>query len=314
MGISMYSVTMATWHVNVCRVSDHFKISSTTRDPASLTSISCHPNLAGWTACEKSYFIEFVGPIFVSASETKKKMTAVSWLLFGNWERIDLFSEHLRPEIWNHSMVLSSLTIALWSGGLITGWWLSRFLRGHGSDSNRLPLPPGPKGYPIIDNLLDVPTDKSWQTFDQWSKIYGMSCIDQNPTYSLRATHRRYGIFQDTWPAISCPRERGKDLWSIRETLIQLLWSSTFAHVQWIVRRLFYIYVWTRSLESRMDFMWNMGFHRYGLQWKSHRRAFHNYFHQNIVHRYHSTQINTTRAFLRRLLNSPDDFMLHIRQ
>ena len=78
-------------------------------------------------------------------------------------------------------MVLSSITIALWSSGLITGWWLSRFLRGRASDSNRLPLPPGPKGYPIIDNLLDMPTDKSWQTFDKWSKIYGMSCTDQNP-------------------------------------------------------------------------------------------------------------------------------------
>ena len=211
-------------------------------------------------------------------------------------------------------MVLSSLTIALWSGGLITGWWLSRFLRGRGSDSNRLPLPPGPKGYPIIDNLLDMPTDKSWQTFDKWSKTYGMSCTDQNPIYSLRPTHRRYGIFQDTWPTISCPRERRKDLWSIWETLIQLLWPSTFPHVQWNVRRLFSIYVGTRSLESRMDFTWNMAFRQYGSQWRNHRRAFHDYFHPNIVHKYHSAQITTIRTFLRCLLKSPDDFMHHIRQ
>ena len=211
-------------------------------------------------------------------------------------------------------MVLFSLTIVLWSGGLITGWWLSRLLRERRNNPNRLPLPPGPKGYPIIDNLLDMPTDKSWQVFDKWSKTYGTFSIDHKPIYSLCPTHRRYGIFQDTWSTIYCPRECREDLWSIRETLVQLLWPPPFADVQWIVRRIFSVYVGLRLLGGRMDFTWNMAFHRYGSQWRNHRRAFHDYFHPNVIHKYHSTQIVTTRAFLRRLLKSPDDFMLHIRQ
>ena len=109
-------------------------------------------------------------------------------------------------------MVLSSLTIALWSGGLIAGWWLSHLLQERRSNQNRLPLPPGPRGYPIIDNLLDMPTDKSWQVFDEWSKIYGTFCNDQKSTYSLCGIHRRYGVFQNTRAAISCSRERTRDL------------------------------------------------------------------------------------------------------
>ena len=68
------------------------------------------------------------------------------------------------------------------------------------------------------------------------------------------------------------------------------------------------------SLEGRMDYTWNMAQRRYGPQWRSHRRTFHDYFHPNVVHKYHSTQITTIRAFLRRLLESPDNFVHHIQQ
>jgi hypothetical protein len=40
---------------------------------------------------------------------------------------------------------------------------------------NGLPLPPGPKGYPLIGNVFDImmPTDKPWVVFDEWRKTYG---------------------------------------------------------------------------------------------------------------------------------------------
>ena len=46
-------------------------------------------------------------------------------------------------------------------------------LRGSRRNSKRLPYPPGPKGYPVIGNLLDAPTDKPWLTYDEWGKTYG---------------------------------------------------------------------------------------------------------------------------------------------
>lgn len=40
-----------------------------------------------------------------------------------------------------------------------------------------LPFPPGPKQYPIIGSLLDMPTKKEYVTFSQWKGVYGSSFI-----------------------------------------------------------------------------------------------------------------------------------------
>ncbi|KAG6877771.1 hypothetical protein C0993_004146 [Termitomyces sp. T159_Od127] len=38
------------------------------------------------------------------------------------------------------------------------------------------PLPPGPKWYPFIGNLLDVPSEREWVTFGKWGERYGKIC------------------------------------------------------------------------------------------------------------------------------------------
>ncbi len=35
------------------------------------------------------------------------------------------------------------------------------------------PLPPGPRGYPLIGNIFDMPTDRPWLTFSSWAEIWG---------------------------------------------------------------------------------------------------------------------------------------------
>ena len=42
---------------------------------------------------------------------------------------------------------------------------------------NGLPLPPGPKGYPLIGNFFDMPVHKPWVVYDEWRKTYGKSFI-----------------------------------------------------------------------------------------------------------------------------------------
>lgn len=39
---------------------------------------------------------------------------------------------------------------------------------------NSLPLPPGPKGFPIIGNAFDMPAIRSWETFARWGDQYGI--------------------------------------------------------------------------------------------------------------------------------------------
>lgn len=39
--------------------------------------------------------------------------------------------------------------------------------------SRRLPYPPGPKGYPIIGNLLDFPENPIWEGFAKMAQDHG---------------------------------------------------------------------------------------------------------------------------------------------
>lgn len=43
-----------------------------------------------------------------------------------------------------------------------------------------LPLPPGPKGLPLIGNAFDIPLSRQWETFQRWAQAYGtfVSAID----------------------------------------------------------------------------------------------------------------------------------------
>lgn len=50
---------------------------------------------------------------------------------------------------------------------LVSIWVLFR------RNCHNAPLPPGPRGLPLIGNLLDMPSDKEWLTFARWGNEYG---------------------------------------------------------------------------------------------------------------------------------------------
>lgn len=68
------------------------------------------------------------------------------------------------------TMELDSTLIALTTGALILSWYLKK---NNGGPLSHLPLPPGPKGLPLIGNLRDMPTSFEWKTYHKWCKEFG---------------------------------------------------------------------------------------------------------------------------------------------
>ncbi len=56
------------------------------------------------------------------------------------------------------------------------------FLRWYRTSKN-LPLPPGPKGWPLIGNLLDMPSHSEWVTYHKWSKELGTGTLDKEALF-----------------------------------------------------------------------------------------------------------------------------------
>ena len=65
-------------------------------------------------------------------------------------------------------------TLATLSLGFIL---LRQLIKSRSRNPKGLPLPPGPKGYPLIGSIFDMPIVKPWLVYDEWRKIYGKSLI-----------------------------------------------------------------------------------------------------------------------------------------
>ena len=73
------------------------------------------------------------------------------------------------------STVLSHLVIPLGAAASLVV--LTRYLRSRGFPGQpKLPYPPGPKGLPLIGNILDLPRDMHiWEGFTQMAEAYRTS-------------------------------------------------------------------------------------------------------------------------------------------
>ena len=73
---------------------------------------------------------------------------------------------------------LALLDVLLGTLGLVL---LHRILLG---GRTHAPLPPGPKGLPIIGNVFDMPKSYEWQTYIEWSKKWGEPVFVHEPSSS----------------------------------------------------------------------------------------------------------------------------------
>jgi len=66
-----------------------------------------------------------------------------------------------------------------------------------------LPLPPGPKGWPLIGNMLNMPNDNFLETYNEWGQKYGTrTCpFPATITQTIATRLRQYRLHQRRGPA-----------------------------------------------------------------------------------------------------------------
>ena len=180
-----------------------------------------------------------------------------------------------------------------------------------------LPLPPGPKGYPLIGSLFDMPLVKPWLVYDEWRKTYGKSLLidlllSQTFSYIYIGDMIYFNVLGHHF-LILCSFERTTDLFEKRSSnysdrmRLPMLCELCVSDSLHIIHR-------DKRVYFRMKWDFNFSLLPYGVWWRKHRKSFHQYFNINAVSKYMPVQRREVHAFLRRLLDTPDNFLHHIQQ
>ncbi|KIK65636.1 hypothetical protein GYMLUDRAFT_240140 [Collybiopsis luxurians FD-317 M1] len=142
-------------------------------------------------------------------------------------------------------------------------------------------LPPGPKGLPLVGNVLDMPSEKEWETFAQWGDEFGDICsvtvlgqpliILNSAKVAVDLLDKRSSIYSDR-PSLQMAGE----LCGWKNTLVLL---------------------------------------PYGDRFKRFRRLFHNLIgSQATMRKFYPAEELETKKFLRRILAEPDQLQRHVRK
>ncbi|KAJ3505494.1 hypothetical protein NLJ89_g7384 [Agrocybe chaxingu] len=141
---------------------------------------------------------------------------------------------------------------------------------------SRLPLPPGPKKAPFVGNYFQLPTSFEWETYAKWGS--DLIHLDAAGTSIIIVNTHKAAV----------------ELFEKRSAL----YSSR---------------VWSTMVYELVGWSWLFGFMAYGEPWRERRRLFQQHFHPNEIKIHQPREVEYTHKMLRRLLDSPERFMEHIR-
>lgn len=143
-----------------------------------------------------------------------------------------------------------------------------------------LPLPPGPKGYPLIGNALDMPTNAMHEKYREWCKMLSSDII------FLNVAGRGVVVLDSSEAAIEL-LERRSSIYSGRPAM--------------------------PMIHDVVQCDFNFGFLPYGDRWRAHRKLMHQVFNPTNAEVLHPHLLKCTHNFLRRFLEKPGEVMGHLR-
>ncbi|KAF7304880.1 Cytochrome P450 [Mycena kentingensis (nom. inval.)] len=140
--------------------------------------------------------------------------------------------------------------------------------------------PPGPPKLPLLGNLLQLPAAFQWKTYKAWSHEYNSDILH------LELLGQNVIILNSVQVATHLLEKRSA-IYSDRATLPPMM--------------------------QLMGWKFLLGFMRYGNPWRLRRRLFHNTFHAGAARSFEPQERAAAHNLLRRLSETPQDFMNHIR-
>ncbi|KXN82774.1 O-methylsterigmatocystin oxidoreductase [Leucoagaricus sp. SymC.cos] len=143
-----------------------------------------------------------------------------------------------------------------------------------------LPLPPGPKGWPVIGNLLDMPVEFEWKTYHEWCKKFGTDILHV-PVMGTNI------IVLDSPEAVMELMERRSSVYSDRARM--------------------------PMINELMHWSFNVGFMPYGEFWRKHRRLMHQLLHPTAALQFRPHELKATHSLLKRFLENPENVIGNLR-
>ncbi|PAV15413.1 cytochrome P450 [Pyrrhoderma noxium] len=179
---------------------------------------------------------------------------------------MDLFS-HLK--LVNLDVAILSV-ISIWVASI---WSLTRKRA-----TSKNPKLPGPRGYPIIGNIFDMPTSKEWLKAAEWKETYGDLVF-------LRIFGKQL-LFLNSYEAVTDIMEKRSKACSSRPH---------------------------SEMGELMDWYWFIVNMTYGDTWRLHRSYFHRLLDPNAVVEFADHQIRGARKLVNSLIRQSSDFTQSIR-
>ncbi|VDB88748.1 unnamed protein product [Peniophora sp. CBMAI 1063] len=170
--------------------------------------------------------------------------------------------------------VSDASVIALVISGVLL-WQRNRLAKTH----RGLPLPPGPPGVPLFDNLFDIPSSYEWVTYRDWSLRYSSDLV-------YFKAFGKHTVVVNTARAANDLYEKRSAIYSDRPVIT----SMKYLGLEWVTL-----------------------FLPYNEEWRQHRKLFHEEFKPQALAAYETHQRESVHAFMRTLVSDPDDFRAGVR-